>query len=376
MTTAIVILNWNGKHFLEKFLPKLIENSSIPGVEIIVADNGSTDGSQGWMKSDHPSIRLIELDENTGYTGGYNRALKLIEADYFLLLNSDIEVSPDWLPPLIETMNSNPEIGICMPKIRSFHNKEYFEYAGACGGFIDKFGYPFCRGRILSYIEKDSGQYDRPREIFWASGAAFMIRSSIFRQLGGLDDSFFAHMEEIDLCWRAKRHGWKVWVVPQSTVYHVGGGTLPNDSPRKLHLNYRNNLLMLYKNLPGRNLYTILFCRLTLDGVSAAIYLLQGKPTLFKAVWRAHRDFFKMRKGVTRKYIITAEKESSANPESINPNKIDPAERTLTPSEAYRKMSGRYNGSIVLSFFISGMKKKFGALSGLQPESQSGFESE
>ena len=333
MTTAIVILNWNGKHFLEKFFPTLIGNSNLSDVEIVVADNGSTDGSQEWIKRNHPTVRVIEFEENSGYTGGYNKALALIEADYFLLLNSDIEVTPEWLLPLIEAMDKDPDMGICMPKIRSFNDKEYFEYAGACGGFIDKFGYPFCRGRILSNIEKDEGQYDQPSEIFWASGAAFMVRSSLFRQMGGFDDLFFAHMEEIDLCWRAKGNGWKVYIVPQSIVYHVGGGTLPNDSPRKLYLNYRNNLLMLYKNLPGKSLFVILLSRMFLDAASATMFLLQRKAALFKAVWQAHLDFFKLKKRTQR-----------------------------TPSKSYRKMGGRYNGSIVFSFFFSRKKIKFSDL--------------
>ena len=339
MTTAIVILNWNGKPFLEKFLPSLIENSYLPNVTIVVADNGSTDGSQEWVKSNHPAVKLIEFEKNNGYTGGYNKALALIEADYFLLLNSDIEVSTDWLPPLIEAMDNDPRIGICMPKIRSFNDKEYFEYAGACGGFIDRFGYPFCRGRILSHIEKDEGQYNQPCEIFWASGAAFMIRSSLFRQMGGFDDLFFAHMEEIDLCWRAKCNGWKVCVVPQSTVYHVGGGTLPNDSPHKLYLNYRNNLLMLYKNLPGKSLYPILLSRIFLDATSAIIFLFQRKTALFKAIWQAHCGFFKMKNKAVR-----------------NPG------TTLTPSKIYQEMGGRYRGSIVFSFFFSRKKVKFSDL--------------
>ena len=336
MTTAIVILNWNGKSFLEKFLQTLIENSNLPSVEIVVADNGSTDGSQEWMKQNHPSIRLIEMAENSGYTGGYNKSLALIEADYFLLLNSDIEVPPNWLPPLIEAMDSDPKVGICMPKILSFTNRDHFEYAGACGGFIDRFGYPFCRGRILSCIERDIGQYDQPCEIFWASGAAFMIRSSLFRQFGGFDDTFFAHMEEIDLCWRTKRAGHKIMVIPQSTVFHVGGGTLPNDSPHKLYLNYRNNLLMLHKNLPKKTRRAVLLCRLFLDIASALIYLLQGKPTLHKSIWQAHRDFFKIKKQIMR-------------------------EKDISPA-VYRNMSGRHKGSIVLSFFTSGKKKKFSDL--------------
>ncbi|GAB1473986.1 hypothetical protein MASR2M69_14270 [Bacteroidota bacterium] len=257
---AVVILNWNGKHYLERFLHLLIKRTQIKDVEIVIADNCSTDGSQKWIKETHPEIRLIEFDNNYGFTGGYNRALEQIEADYFLLLNSDVEVTPGWIQPLIAALDNNPQIGICMPKIKSAFERDYFEYAGACGGYLDYFGYPFCRGRILSFIEKDTAQYNQEREIFWASGAAFMIRASLYRSLGGFDDTFFAHMEEIDLCWRAKLSGSQVWAFPDSVVYHVGGGTLPNNSPLKLYYNYRNNLLMLYKNLPGNRLhFTIRF---------------------------------------------------------------------------------------------------------------------
>jgi len=329
-TTAIVILNWNGKHYLEKFLNKLELKSDIPGVSIVVADNGSTDGSVEYLKESHPNIQIIEFDRNHGFTGGYNRALKEINTDYFLLLNSDIDVSEGWLDPLIKNMDSNPKVGICMPKIRSAFERGKFEYAGACGGFIDILGYPFCRGRILSNIEVDDLQYDQDREIFWASGAALMIRSELFSSIGGLDESFFAHMEEIDLCWRAKLAGWQVWVYPEAVVYHVGGGTLPNNSPKKLYFNYRNNLLMLYKNLPFSSLYLILISRMILDGLSAIVYLLQGKREQFLSVFKAHGDFWKMRRDIKR------DKES-----------------------VKRKISGIYKGSIVFSFFCSRMKLRF-----------------
>lgn len=330
-TTAIVILNWNGKQYLEKYLRNLeLKSGKIPGVSIVIADNGSTDGSLEYLRESHPNIRIIEFDRNYGFTGGYNRALGEIAADYFLLLNSDVEVSEGWLDPLINKMDSNPRVGICMPKIRSEIDTKNFEYAGACGGFLDILGYPFCRGRILSRIEADCMQYDKDAEIFWASGAALMIRSGVFRSLGGFDESFFAHMEEIDLCWRAKLAGWQVWVYPQSVVYHVGGGTLPNNSPKKLYLNYRNNLLMLYKNLPSSTLFPVVFTRMVLDGLSAAVYLVQGKRPYFSAVVEAHNDFRKMRKKISR------------DKESVN-----------------RKISGVFKGSIVLSFFLSGMKLKF-----------------
>lgn len=327
---AVVILNWNGKHYLERFLHLLVKHTKVEGAEIIIADNGSEDGSVLWVKSRFPSIRVIEFGSNSGFTGGYNRALELIDAEYYLLLNSDVEVTPGWLDVLLNAMESNPDTGICMPKIKSAFEREMFEYAGACGGYIDLLGFPFCRGRILSYIEKDTAQYNRDREIFWASGAAFMIRSSLFKELGGFDESFFAHMEEIDLCWRAKLSGSQVWVYPDSVVYHVGGGTLPNNSPKKLYFNYRNNLLMLYKNLPWSRLYITLSIRLLLDGVSALLYLVQGKREFFKTVVQAHKDFLTMRRSVKR--------ESSL----VN-----------------NKVTCIYRGSIVLAFFFSLMKLRF-----------------
>lgn len=327
---AIVILNWNGKHYLEEFLNSLIERSAVPGVSIIVADNASTDGSVSWLKENYPQIRLIELDKNYGFTGGYNRALSEIESQYYLLLNSDVEVTEGWLEPLIDSMDRMPNAGICMPKIKSAHNKESFEYAGASGGFIDVLGYPFCRGRILSNIEVDSAQYNNDREIFWASGAAFMIRSSLFHQLGGFDNNFFVHMEEIDLCWRAKLLGWQVWIFPKSQIYHVGGGTLPNNSPNKLFYNYRNNLLMLYKNLPSSKLWGVLLFRSLMDYASSFLYLLQGKSPFFFSVWRAHKEFWHLKREVKRDNKLTSTKINSI-----------------------------YRGSIVLAFFLFKEKLRF-----------------
>lgn len=293
-TIAVVILNWNGKHYLERFLPVLIKNSRIEGVSIVVADNGSTDGSAEWTKFMHPIVKVIEFDKNYGFTGGYNKALAQIEADYYVLLNSDILVTPNWIQAMLEGFENNPGAGVAMPKIMSAFDKDSFEYAGAAGGYIDLLGYPFCRGRILSNIETDRGQYNLDAQVFWASGAAMMVRSDLYRKLGGLDNSFFAHMEEIDFCWRAQLSGSEVWVFPSSVVYHVGGGTLPNNSPKKLYYNYRNNLLMLYKNLPVSGLYTTLLLRMLLDGLSALVYLFQGKISFFLSVWRAHKDFYKM----------------------------------------------------------------------------------
>ena len=250
---AVVILNWNGRHYLEKFLPGVVKYSSEPGIQVVVADNGSTDDSLKFLRQQYPEITIIEFDKNHGYAEGYNKALKLITARYFVLLNSDVEVTPNWLNPLVCLMEQDDKIAVCMPKIRSFDNRGYFEYAGAGGGFIDRFGYPFCRGRILNHIEEDTGQYDSVREIFWASGACLFIRSELFIQSGGFDPGFFAHMEEIDLCWRFKNQGYKILYSPDSIIYHVGGGTLPNQHPGKLYLNFRNNLFVLYKNLPVKN---------------------------------------------------------------------------------------------------------------------------
>ena len=328
--TAVVILNWNGLQMLQTYLPTVVARTSTPGAFIVVADNGSTDGSVEWLAANYPDVRLIRLDKNYGFTGGYNRALREIDADYYVLLNSDIEVGEGWLDPLLGWMEEHPETGICQPKVLSVAERDRFEYAGAAGGFIDRYGYPFCRGRILSNIEKDTGQYDEPEECFWATGACLMVRSALYHHLGGLDEDFFAHMEEIDFCWRAKLLGYQVWCVPASTVWHVGGGTLPNNSPRKLYFNYRNNLLMLYKNLPDRIRRPRIFFRMCLDGLSACAYLLTGRWSFFKSVWTAHRDYRRMRRNE------------------------DPS-----PFEEERNTIGLYDRSIVLHFFLSGKKLRW-----------------
>ena len=289
---AVVILNWNGQGFLEKFLPGVIENSSGEGTEIIVVDNGSTDGSMNYLKTLQPAIRVIALDCNYGFAPGYAKALRMIDATYFLLLNSDVEVTPGWLTSLVGLMDSDPSVAACMPKIRSFRQRQFFEYAGAAGGFIDFFGYPFCRGRILSSIEKDMGQYNTDAELFWASGACMLVRASAYFEAGELDRDFFAHMEEIDLCWRFKRMGYKIMFCSKSLVYHVGGGTLPNNNPRKLYLNYRNNLFLLCKNQPGHELLFILPIRILMDWLSALSYL-TSSVAFFKSVLHAHLSFLK-----------------------------------------------------------------------------------
>ena len=312
MRTAVVILNWNTKEFLERFLPGL--SASMPeGAEVVVADN---DGSVEVMKEKFPKIKLICFDKNFGFTGGYNRAFKSLtempdasDLEYFVLINSDIEVPGGWLEPLVSWMDTHPECAACAPKLHSWQDKDSFEYAGAAGGLLDKFGYPFCRGRVLKRLEKDSGQYDTPAKVFWATGACLLVRASEYERMGGLDERFFAHMEEIDLCWRLQLEGKTICVVPESVVYHVGGGTLPNDSPWKLKLNFRNNLLMLSNNLAKtyslampprkavRKARRTVFLRKCLDGCSALVYLLTGSLERFKAVTNAHKEFRQMVSG-------------------------------------------------------------------------------
>ena len=330
MKTAVVILNWNTEGFLKEFLPGLLHSAAkVDGAEVIVADNASTDGSLDLMAKEFPQVRTLKFSSNLGFTGGYNEAFRQLYKDgkpeYFLLINSDIEVSEDWLKPLVAWMDSHPDCGACAPKLHSLQKKEMFEYAGAAGGYLDRFGYPFCRGRILKRVEPDKGQYDAPANVFWATGACLMVRSSVYSELGGLDDRFFAHMEEIDLCWRMQLEGWKVTVVPESIVWHLGGGTLPATSPFKLFLNFRNNLMMLEKNLAktyalsyyqkGASLERAaskglkkashkLFFRMCLDWMSSLVYLVTGQKECFKAVWRAHNEFTEMHAGATRKDII------------------------------------------------------------------------
>ncbi len=366
MKTAVVILNWNTEGFLREFLPGLVqsaerlneaktalneravadgekvpEGSAGRKTEVIVADNASTDGSLRVLKEEFPNIRTIVFNENKGFTGGYNSAFEeLYKADrpeYFVLINSDIEVTENWLESLVSWMDSHPKCGACAPKLHSYQEREKFEYAGAAGGYIDKFGYPFCRGRILKRLETDEGQYDKAEDVFWATGACLMVRSCVYQELGGLDERFFAHMEEIDLCWRMQLLGYKVTVVPESVVYHVGGGTLPASSPFKLKLNYRNNLLMLTNNLAktfALRLYKNgiaaekaarkgqkqaecrIFQRKCLDGLSAAVYLLTGKTEYFKAVLNAHKEYSRLKGGAPqtediKKYLVTYGTKSS-----------------------------------------------------------------
>lgn len=290
--TAVVILNYNGKEFLRKFLPVVLEKSS-QEAEIWVADNNSLDGSVEILHEEFPEVHVLENKFNAGFAGGYNQALKQITADYYVLLNSDIEVTDNWLKPVIDLMESDPAIAACQPKILSYTQRNEFEYAGAAGGFIDRWGYPFCRGRIFQSLEKDEGQYDDIAEIFWATGACMFVRADVYHQFNGLDDDFFAHMEEIDFCWRLKNAGYKIMFCPASKVYHVGGGTLPKKSARKTYLNFRNNFSLLYKNLPKNLLVKTFAVRLILDGIAGIKFLLEGDFHDFVAVIEAHMYFYR-----------------------------------------------------------------------------------
>ena len=322
MKTAVVILNWNTEGFLREFLPGLLRSvEKVEGAEVVVADNASTDGSIEVMRNEFPQVRTLLFEKNFGFTGGYNKAFSQIDSEYFVLINSDIEVTEDWLEPLVSWMDNHPECGACAPKLHSWQDRDSFEYAGAAGGYLDRFGYPFCRGRVLKRLETDKGQYDSPSDVLWATGACLLVRSSVYRELGGLDERFFAHMEEIDLCWRMQLKGHKVTVVPDSVVYHVGGGTLPATSPFKLFLNYRNNLLMLDNNLAatfalmqykkgktaekaaakGLTQARWRICqRKMLDWLSAAVYLATLKTDCFKAVCKAHKEYRRLRSAPDR----------------------------------------------------------------------------
>ena len=288
---AIVILNWNGAKMLRQYLPTVLQYSRDEAT-VYVADNASTDDSIDWLKEHYPECRLIRFDKNWGFAEGYNKSLEQIDAEYFLLLNSDVEVTHHWLTPMIELMDNHPDIAACQPKLLSVFNHDQFEYAGASGGFLDRYGYPFCRGRIFETVEEDDGQYDYQSDILWATGAALLVRARIYKEVGGLDGRFFAHNEEIDLCWRMRIRGYRVVCVPESCVYHVGGGTLPKGNPMKTFLNFRNNLTMLYKCLPDEELATVMRVRWFLDYLAAwEMLLLKRNWGDFKAVYRARRAF-------------------------------------------------------------------------------------
>ncbi len=329
---AVVILNYNGKAFLQKFLPGIIAKTG-KDAEIWIADNNSLDGSIEMLEEEFPDIQTIENPFNGGFSNGYNLALKQIEADYYVLLNSDIEVGSNWIKPVVELMETDELIAACQPKILSYYKNEDFEYAGAGGGFIDKYGYPFCRGRLFQSIEKDEGQYDDAIEVFWASGACMFIKADLFHKVGGLDGDFFAHMEEIVLCWRIKNEGYRIMYCPASTVYHVGGGTLPNSSARKTYLNFRNNFSLLYKNLPSNRLLPTFIARLVLDGAAGLKFLMQGGFQDVIAVIEAHLYFYRN--------IGKLRKKRAA----LKQNKVDSV----------------YNGNIAFDHYLK-RKKKFSEL--------------
>ena len=328
-TIAIVILNWNGRSFLEKFLP-FVTASVCAGAEVIVADNASSDDSVSFLRERYPQLRVIEMDKNRGFAGGYNEALRHVDSDYYVLLNSDVEVKLGWLEPMIGLMESDWSIGACQPKIMMYSDKRSFEYAGAAGGWLDYLGYPFAKGRIFDVCEEDHGQYDRAEPIFWASGAALFIRARLYHEMGGLDTYFFAHQEEIDLCWRLQLAGYKIYSCPQSVVYHVGGGTLPKGNERKVFLNFRNNLIMMVKNMPaGEWLWKIPY-RFLLDTVSAWKSLLAGEGVYFLAITEAHLAFIK--------WLVFKRKES------------------VFPKKRGGKLLGWYSRSIVWQYFVVGRK--------------------
>ncbi|MES2847788.1 MAG: glycosyltransferase family 2 protein [Bacteroidota bacterium] len=330
-SVAIVILNWNGKKYLEQFLPALLA-SSYPNKKIVVADNASTDDSFNYLCANFPSVEIICNTSNEGFAKGYNTALKKVKADYYVLLNSDVEVTQNWIEPIISLMENDKTIGACQPKIRSYNDKTHFEYAGACGGWIDEFGYPFSRGRVFDFTEEDKGQYDNAEPCFWASGAALFVRSHLYHQLGGLDEYFFAHQEEIDLCWRLQLAGYKVYVEPKSIVYHIGGGTLPKANNMKVFLNFRNNLIMLAKNLTLAESLWRLPVRIILDGVAAWKGLFSGNAGYCWAVTKAHFHFVK--------WLLFDQKKS------------------VFPVSKKGTVTGFYKGSIIWQHFVK-KKTKF-----------------
>ena len=292
MKCSVIILNWNGAEMLRTYLTSVVANTA--DADVIVADNGSTDNSLDVLAHEFPTVKTILLDRNYGFAEGYNRAIDQVDSEYVVLLNSDVETPEGWLTPLLDYMDAHPEVAAVQPKIRSWRKKNYFEHAGAAGGYLNALGYPYCRGRRVWGVEQDKGQYDTVVNIDWTTGACMCVRTQVYKDLGGLDASFFAHMEEIDLCWRMRNKGWKLACVPQSMVYHLGGGSLSYDNPRKAYLNHRNNLLMIYKN--KQHPYGVLFVRFFLDYAAACVYLLQGHPKSCKAVFEARRDYKRMRK--------------------------------------------------------------------------------
>ncbi len=330
---AIVILNWNGAGMLRRFLPSVIRWSSETGVKIYVADNGSTDDSLLLLRREFPQVAVVELQENYGFAEGYNQALSRIAASYYILLNSDVEVTEGWLQPMVDYLDAHPETAACQPKILSWTDKSRFEHAGAAGGFLDRYGYPFCRGRIMEATEPDKGQYDSIVPVFWATGAALFIRADEYHAAGGLDGRFFAHMEEIDLCWRLRARGKELVCIPQSTVYHLGGGTLAKENPRKTFLNFRNNLLMLYKNLPQQELAGVMAFRFFADYLAAALFLMKGEFKNGLAVYRARKAYRRLRRE------FTPDREANLTKTILNP------------------LPGRWGHSILLAYYLFRIKK-------------------
>ena len=328
-TIAVVILNYSGRKHLERFLPSVMA-STYPNMEVIVADNASTDDSVSFLRDHFPQVRIITLDRNYGFAGGYNQALPQVKSDYYVLLNSDVEVEPGWIEPILDLMEKDPSIGACQPKIRMYANKELFEYAGAAGGWLDYLGYPFAKGRIFDACEKDEGQYDQTEPIFWAGGCAMFVRAELYHRLGGLDGYFFAHQEEIDFCWRLQLAGYKVFTCADSVIYHLGGGTMPKGNERKVFLNFRNNLIMMAKNLPaGQAAWKIPF-RFLLDTISAWKSLLAGEGVYFLAVLEAHFGFIK--------WLLFKRKQS------------------VFPIKRGGSLHGWYTHSIAWQYFVSGKK--------------------
>ncbi len=334
---AIVILNWNGEKLMEEFLPSVIAHSPTELAEVIVADNGSTDGSIAMLKEKFPTVRIIQLDKNYGFAEGYNQALKQVENKYTVLLNSDVEVTPGWLDAPLDTLENDSTIAAAQPKIRAQRNKAFFEYAGAAGGYMDIYGYPYCRGRVLHIVEEDKGQYDTTADVQWATGACLFIRTAVYKKEGGLDGQFFAHQEEVDMCWRLRTRGYRLICTPQSVVYHVGGATLTTENPRKTFLNFRNSLLMVYKNSLEKDLKHVLRVRLLLDYVAAAKFLLCGHYPNAKAVYEARKAFHAML------------------PDYAAKRKENLAKRTID------ELPEQMRGSLILAFYLKG-KKKFSAL--------------
>lgn len=326
---AIVILNWNGQKYLEQFLPSVLA-TAYSNFQVVVADNGSADNSVFFLEKRYPQIRVILFGENYGFAKGYNEALKKVEADYYAILNSDAEVQPGWLDPVVDLLESDKQIAACQPKLLSFKNKSLFDYAGGAGGWLDSFGYPFARGRIFDICEEDHGQYDKTEPVFWVSGAAMVIRSSVFHELNGFDEYFFAHQEEIDLCWRIQLAGYRLFSCPASVVYHVGGGTLPRGNTLKTYLNFRNNHIMLYKNLPGLQKWWKIPFRVFLDASSAWKGLLLGDGGYFLAILRAHAAFVK--------WLLFRQK------------------RSVFPLKRGYKLMGLYKGNLVWQHFLKGKK--------------------